>query len=475
MASDKLYSYDAQLDANVYFDDGKVRGKSVINDREVALANMTLLSLSRLINNPTRLLAPCLPTCERRSAQTRADYTVRNHNVYKFANKMVAAATGGVWDLVLESKNDVGWNENGYWHRGKLAGDSEDDDDQEDELEADIMAVASRNANGRSSGRNRGRGRGGTRIKKEKAAKPKDDDRSGRARSLHALSSSPLTEAEEDDDEEAVDNNAWFLLDWTIDLWIRCRADSKDPYNDPFLQQLPSSGGPGPRWSIARPMIVIRSAIRFATSAKDIYAEPLQVGIKLLSLLHGYSKLHPPGIDPDTLFTAAVRELNDLDNSEGLHRIERYYEMLQSATGPEYTNRVLAQALARATTTTTTTVKSFAHPGAPAPTLSDILEWLPTTRLIEKRPRGVSLPAHEEKYTCIKAYLLVNVLMNATESELVEWPLERRRDAIERIFAGQDDGNDAKHLRSSMMLLPDEIECTPDEYKALVIAVHENL
>lgn len=58
-----------------------------------------------------------------------------------------------------------------------------------------------------------------------------------------------------------------------------------DPYNDPFLRQLPSSGGPGPRWSIARPMIVIRSAIRSPVTAKDVYADPLQVGTKLLSLV----------------------------------------------------------------------------------------------------------------------------------------------------------------------------------------------
>jgi hypothetical protein len=207
----------------------KVRGKSVINDRQVALANTTLLSLSRLINNPLQLLASCLPTCERGSAHTCTDYHVRDYSVYKSANQLVAAATGGVWDLVLESRKDAGGDQNARRQVGISNGFSDDSDDQEDELDADIMAVASRNANGRTSGRKR-HGQGGVVIKKEKPAKPKYDDPSERGFSRHAPSSSPLTEAEEDDDEEddeAVDRNAWFLLDWTIDMWIRCRDESK--------------------------------------------------------------------------------------------------------------------------------------------------------------------------------------------------------------------------------------------------------
>lgn len=191
--------------------------------------------------------------------------------------------------------------------------------------------------------------------------------------------------------------------------------------------------------------------------------------------LYGYTKLQPPAIDPETLFAAIVRELHDLDNSEGLNRLERCYEILQSATNAEYVNRVLAQALARATSTSSSTVRSFAHPGSPAPTLADVLEWLPTTRLIEKRSRGVPFSAHEEKYACIKAYLLINVLATATESELREWPLERRRDAIDKAFAERDDTQDTEHRRSSIILLPHETECTPDEYKAMVTAVNENL
>ncbi|KAJ9096381.1 hypothetical protein QFC21_005203 [Naganishia friedmannii] len=501
MAPDKLYPYNWQIDANVYFDDSKalsdveihsvhmhilffvslhkrlkVRGKSVINDRQAALANTTLLSLSRLINNPAQLLSSCLPTCERGSSQTCTNYDVRDHAVYKSAKQLVAAATGGVWDLVLELRKDTGDDEGDRRRRGIFNGESDDDDD--DEVEEDIMAVASRNTNGRSSDRKRGRGRGAIRIKKEKPTKSNDDDRSERGYSPPAPSSSPLTEADEDEeeeDEEAVDKNAWLLIDWTIDLWTRSRADSKDPYNDHFLRQLPSSGGPGPRYSIARPMIVVRSAIKSATSAKDVYADPIQVGSKLLSLLYGYTKLHPPGIDPETLFAAVVRELDDLDNSEGLHRLERYYEMLQSATDIDYVNRALAHALFRATTTENTNAKSFAHPGSHAPTLSDVLEWLPAARLSEKRPRGVPLPAHEEKYTCVKSYLLVNVMSAATESDLREWPLDRRRDAINKVFAGTDAGRDLKHRHSSLMLLPDETECAPNEYKALVVAVNENL
>lgn len=208
----------------------KVRGKSVINDRQVALANSTLLSLSRLINNPTQLLTSCLPTCERDSAQTCTDYSVRDHAIYKSASKLVATSTGGFWGLVLESRNDPRGDESDRRRRATSNGCSDDNEDSQDDTEADIMAVASRDASGRPSGRNRGRGRGGIHIKKEKSAKSKDDDRLERGHSRHAPSSSPLTEAEEDDDDdddEVVDKNAWFLLDWTIDLWIRSRMNSK--------------------------------------------------------------------------------------------------------------------------------------------------------------------------------------------------------------------------------------------------------
>lgn len=62
-----------------------------------------------------------------------------------------------------------------------------------------------------------------------------------------------------------------------------------DPYNDAFLKQLPRHGETGPRWSISRPMLVVRNAINHTGPAN--FCDPFQVGLGMLSLV-SHPSLH---------------------------------------------------------------------------------------------------------------------------------------------------------------------------------------
>lgn len=54
-------------------------------------------------------------------------------------------------------------------------------------------------------------------------------------------------------------------------------------HDDHFLKQLPGHGESGPRWSIARPMIVVKGAVNSTT--RGLGFEPFDVGCKMLSLV----------------------------------------------------------------------------------------------------------------------------------------------------------------------------------------------
>jgi hypothetical protein len=115
-----------------------------------------------------------------------------------------------------------------------------------------------------------------------------------------------------------------------------------------------------------------------------------------------------------------------MDITEGKDRVERYLEMLRSATAPEYYETVLVQSLDRLT--------SSDNPIQSPVTLQNVLQWLSTARISETRPKGVSLAAHEEKFTCIKAYLLVSLMTSATPQQLQQSPRDQREAAIDKIF-----------------------------------------
>lgn len=188
-----------------------VHKRSVIRDKEVELANTTLLDLSRLVNQPSSLLS-CIPMSERGSSEKCADYDVRDYAVYKNANRMIKGAKGGIWDLVIEPR---GMEEQAQKQKNSLDDDDEEDDD---DVHDDIMAVARRGSKRKSTGH--------VAPKKEKISK-RETSPGKIARRQRAPSSSPLTEIEDDDEEdEVVNKNAWLLLDWIIDLWIRAKGDA---------------------------------------------------------------------------------------------------------------------------------------------------------------------------------------------------------------------------------------------------------
>jgi hypothetical protein len=170
--------------------------------------------------------------------------------------------------------------------------------------------------------------------------------------------------------------------------------------------------------------------------------------------------MSPPAIDPESFFHAAARELVDIDISEGETRVERYLEMLRAATDTEFYNSILARAV--------DLVTDSSRPANAPVTLSNTLEWLPTIRLSEKRPKGVPLASHEEKFACIKAYLLVSLLTSATATELEESPSDRRQTSIEKIFAESQ----RESSNSSRRPVRQPADHTTEDYKALVLAVH---
>jgi hypothetical protein len=174
--------------------------------------------------------------------------------------------------------------------------------------------------------------------------------------------------------------------------------------------------------------------------------------------------MKPPAIDPESFFHAAASELVDIDISEGENRVERYLEMLQAGTDTEFYNRILARAIDLVT-------DSSRSADTPV-TLSSALEWLPTIRLSEKRPKGVPLAAHIEKFACIKAYLLVSLLTAATTSDVEDWPSDRREISIEKIFA---ESQMEKSSKSARRLVEQPADHSMEDYKALVLAVHAGL
>lgn len=172
----------------------------------------------------------------------------------------------------------------------------------------------------------------------------------------------------------------------------------------------------------------------------------------------------PPAIDPEAFLHATVSELLDIDITEGKDRAERYLEMLHSAIDPEYYQTVLAKSLERLTSSNV--------PMNPSITLPNMLEWLSTARLSETRPKGVALTAQEEKFTCIKANLLVSLMSSATPQQLQESPRDRREAAISKIFDGSQisSGNNG-----FTKLARQYAECSLEDYKAVVIAAHNTL
>lgn len=261
-----------------------VQKRNVIRDREVELANKTLLDLSQLVNQPSSLLG-CIPTSERGSSEKCTDYDVRDYPIYKQASRLFRGAKGGIWDLVIEDRTQQDENV-----ESKRYGSS-DEDDVDD---SDDFSVGRRGPKRKSTGGKRN----GKSDKRKHGPSPRKA-----ARRQRAPSSSPLTEIEDDDEEEEVVNkDAWLLLSWIIDLWTRAKPDAAgmsnqinarvsclillrliDPYNDAFLKQLPSHGETGPRWSISRPMLVVRGAINH--TGPGTYCDPFRVASKMLSLV----------------------------------------------------------------------------------------------------------------------------------------------------------------------------------------------
>lgn len=193
-----------------------VQKQNVIRDKEVELANTMLLNLSRLVNQPSSLLS-CIPTSERGSSEKCTDYDVRDYPIYKYANRLIKKAKGGFWDLVIEERGTQ--DEGKASKHDSSSDDDEDEDEDEDEDFCDDMAVGRRGAKRKAPGRN------GT-TKKDKIVKREPSPRKI-ARRQRAPSSSPLTEIEDDDEEdEMVNKDAWLLLSWVIDLWTRAKPDA---------------------------------------------------------------------------------------------------------------------------------------------------------------------------------------------------------------------------------------------------------
>ena len=153
-----------------------------------------------------------------------------------------------------------------------------------------------------------------------------------------------------------------------------------------------------------------------------------------------------------------------MDITEGKDRMERYLEMLRSATDPEYYQTVLAKALE--------SLISSDKPISSNLNLQDALESLSISRLSENRPRGVSLAAHAEKVTCIMTYFVVSLLSSATPQQFQESTRERRRAAIDKIF---NDTRMAGSHNGFPNLARQYAECSLEDYKAVVIAVHNAL
>lgn len=180
--------------------------------------------------------------------------------------------------------------------------------------------------------------------------------------------------------------------------------------------------------------------------------------------LYNYTQSAAPAIDPEAFLSATVSELIDMDISEVKVKVERYLEMLLSATSPGFFQTALAKSLERLT--------SSVGPISPNINLQNVLEWLPTAHISDSQRQGVPLAGHEEKVTCIKAYLLVNLMTSATPQQLQESPRDRRQAAIDKIFdeSGMTSGNNGftKPARQ-------EAECSLKDYKAVVIAIHDAL
>lgn len=190
-----------------------IQGKPGIKDKEVELANQTLLDLGRLVNQPTSLLN-CIPNSERGSSDRCADYDVRDYPVYKAANRLIKEAKGGIWDLVIDTRSQMNQN-----HKQ----DQSSDDNEEDRDDDHAFTTNRRGPKRKSTGRP-------TRIKEEKIPKR---EASRTAKRMRHPSSSPLTEIEDDDDDdddeedEFVKADAWPLLGWLTDLWTRAQRDSE--------------------------------------------------------------------------------------------------------------------------------------------------------------------------------------------------------------------------------------------------------
>lgn len=180
--------------------------------------------------------------------------------------------------------------------------------------------------------------------------------------------------------------------------------------------------------------------------------------------LYNYTQSSTPAIDPEAFLSATVSELIDMDITEGRDRVERYLEVLQSAAGLEYYQTVLAKTIERLT--------SSDAPLSPDMNLQNVLEWLSTVRVSESLPQGVPLAAHEEKITCIKAYFLVSLMTSATPQQLQESPRDRRQAAIHKIFDESRMANGNNGLTKPARQYAD---CSLEDYKAVVIAVHDAL
>lgn len=188
-----------------------VQKQNVIRDREVELANKTLFDLSRLVNQPSSLLY-CIPTSEPGSSEKCTNYDVREYPIYSHASRLIKGAKGGIWDLVIEDRQQQHENQNTKYNDSSEE-DDEDEDDGYDDFATGRRGLK-RKAKGGKANRKGDRGKHGPSARKA-------------ARRQRAPSSSPLTEIEDDDeDEEVVNKDAWPLLTWIIDLWTRAKPDA---------------------------------------------------------------------------------------------------------------------------------------------------------------------------------------------------------------------------------------------------------
>lgn len=185
-----------------------IHGKPAIKDKEVELANQTLLDLSQLVNQPTSLLN-CVPTSDRGSSGKCTDYGVREYPVYKAANRLIKSAKGGIWDLVIENRSQR--DEPQKQNQSSDVGDENSDDDNS-------FTTGCRGVKRKSTGRP-------IQVKEEKVPKPE----AGRpTKRMRHRTSSPLTQTKDDDEEEeCIKVDAWPLLGWLVDLWTRVQRDSE--------------------------------------------------------------------------------------------------------------------------------------------------------------------------------------------------------------------------------------------------------